>query len=403
MAKYDVTYVCGHNGIIYLIGKHKDRQWRLEREAEKLCSECWKKQREEERQREDAAATTENRAAGLPPLEGTEKQVPWAEAIRKSLLSRIESHIREITRNERTARIATRLYNFDPAKVDVALESIRSRKAASWWIDNRGGDAHSALTSDTINLINREYDNIQKERQAPPGAVIEVANAEATVRPKEPKTETVAEISVSSDDTVKISFPEKREDFWQIVKKELGYTWSGRAWERKLTPQNGTPADRAAEAGHTLLAAGFIVRIFDTGIREAAITGAYEPEQTRWIFARVAGAKKYTGWFVIEWKRPDDLYAAAKKLPGSRYDSPFVVVPPEQFEQVLDFAETYGFSLSPGAQRAAETARTAKEAMLVVSVEPSKLKPDPIKVGTKPPVLEVPEEVKVDETLRDKD
>ena len=390
MAKYDVTYTCGHTGIIDLWGKSRDRKWRLDREEEKRCPDCWKKQQDEEREKENAAAIAENQAAGLPPLEGTEKQVPWAEAIRSKSLKKIEAYLQSPREDWEEELLSQE-------GIEVGLKSIRTRTDATWWIDQRGEVENKHYYA--LMLLKEEYETVKNEQEAPPAAVVEAANTEATVRPENPKTETVAEISISGD-TAKIRFPEKRDDFWQIAKKELGYRWDG-VWERKLTTQNGTPADRAAEAGHVLLGAGFIIRIFDEAIREAATTGAYAPEQTRWIMARVADAEKYAGWFVVEWKRPDDFYAAARNLPSSRYDSPSVVVPPEHFEDVLDFAEKYGFSLSPGAQRAADAARAAKESALVARVEPAKK--EAFKADTKPLALDAPEGVEVDESLRDDD
>src|SRR6185437_6784356 len=98
---------------------------------------------------------------------------------------------------------------------------------------------------------------------------------------------------------------------------------------------------------HTLLSKGFIIRIIDDALRAAAVAGTYTPECTRWITKMVNG--QYAGWFCITWPRGDDLYDAARRLPGSRYDAPRVVVPGEQFEQVQDFATRYGFQLSAGA------------------------------------------------------
>lgn len=45
--KYDVTYSCGHTGVIVLFGPTRDREWKLRRETEKLCAECYQKKREE--------------------------------------------------------------------------------------------------------------------------------------------------------------------------------------------------------------------------------------------------------------------------------------------------------------------------------------------------------------------
>ena len=47
------------------------------------------------------------------------------------------------------------------------------------------------------------------------------------------------------------------------------------------------------------------------------------------------GSGKYKGWFAIEWRRNEDYYEVARKLPRSRYGKPFVVVPQEYFDEVL--------------------------------------------------------------------
>ena len=96
------------------------------------------------------------------------------------------------------------------------------------------------------------------------------------------------------------------------------------------------------------MAAGFCVRIFDEDLKNMAINGSYRDEQTRWITKRISG--EYTGWFAIRWHRyRENFYREVKRIAGSRWSSPNVVVPPEHFEEVLDFAEMYGFELSDGA------------------------------------------------------
>lgn len=49
MAKYDVTYACGHTGVVSLFGPNKDRERKLEWLAGQLCPACWgEKKRAEE-------------------------------------------------------------------------------------------------------------------------------------------------------------------------------------------------------------------------------------------------------------------------------------------------------------------------------------------------------------------
>lgn len=48
MAQYTVTYSCGHEGTERLIGKMTERRRHIEACANKLCPDCYRKQREAE-------------------------------------------------------------------------------------------------------------------------------------------------------------------------------------------------------------------------------------------------------------------------------------------------------------------------------------------------------------------
>lgn len=125
MAKYAVERRCGHVETISLYGPYREREYALEREAEKLCYECYVAERESR----NRAAAKENAAAGLPPLQGTEKQVLWAEAVRREILDRDLAATREAF-----GRIA------DPARRALAerwLGQVLGKDSAGWWIDRR--------------------------------------------------------------------------------------------------------------------------------------------------------------------------------------------------------------------------------------------------------------------------
>ena len=113
------------------------------------------------------------------------------------------------------------------------------------------------------------------------------------IRPPQPRTATIARIYTSGA-TVVVEFPEKREDFRDLI-KSLDYEWGGAAWQRPLNvAQHGAPADRAAELGHRLLAAGFCVAVAGREIQAKAIAGDYEPEARRRVVVRARG--DYGGW-----------------------------------------------------------------------------------------------------------
>jgi hypothetical protein len=388
MAKYDVECPeCGTTHTVQLYGSGKDRQWKLDN-FDWTCDDCKAKARHEQNE----AAAKVNQEAGLPTLIGSEKMIAWAETIRESKFDTI----RKVLSGDMDYLSISAFWGdlkIDHPLVPGAIEALKSKTSASWWIDNRELKAGYILQQ-----IIKEAPFAMPADDTARGAEVE-AKAEAMVRPETPITETVAEIRIT-DKAIEVIFPEKREDFRQVVRFGLGYSWNKdkSCWLKVLGLKTGSAQDRAVEIGNKLLAAGFSVRIFDADVRSRAIAGQYEPECHRWIMKRTAN--QYAGWFSISWPREEDFYKAAKKLPGSRYDKPDVVAPPEQFEQVLDFAEMYGFKLSPGAQELAETARKTRDAALTAKVETRNedLPPEP---GKKPRKLAVPENVGVDNEFKE--
>ena len=77
--KYEVKMSCGHTETIQLFGKCADRERKIEwLERYGLCEECKKEQAAKEIKKAEEA--------GLPELEGSEKQIAWAAKIRNGFL-----------------------------------------------------------------------------------------------------------------------------------------------------------------------------------------------------------------------------------------------------------------------------------------------------------------------------
>ena len=378
MAKYNVTQSCGCTTRHDLIGPHKSREWRIKILSEKPCDSCWREERERRNAEQNAEAAKANRELELPALIGTEKQIPWAESIRLRLLRAVD----EVLQIRGDLR--------DHPHMPAVLDALYAETRASWWIDQR--DTHPIeVVSHLLRTQPAPVDHIPIAERA-------TVEAEATVRPERTITNTVAEIRASGS-AVQILFPERRDDF-RLLMHELRYHWKETAWKREIGPFNGTVADRAAEVGHQLLSAGFAVRLYDPVLRSQAIAGEFEAEVRRWV-KKAVGNNPYAGWFVISWPRGEDFYKAAKRITGSRYGKGGVYVPPEQFEEVLDFAEVHGFRISDGAAELAEAARQVRENALVAYVKARKVRADPPVPGAIPPRLIVPEEVGIDAALRD--
>ena len=89
MAKYTVTRACGHDEVVVLFGKGRDREWRLENvEPSKLCTECYQVELARQREKENQEAAEAAKEMSLPELTGSEKQVTWAETLRLTFLDK---------------------------------------------------------------------------------------------------------------------------------------------------------------------------------------------------------------------------------------------------------------------------------------------------------------------------
>lgn len=338
MSWYYGTYSCGHEGRTNIIGPTKNRQWKADREFEKLCPECWEKQKQEEREKTNAAAAEKAKEMELPDLTGSEKQVAWANTLRQALIEGFERML-----DGSISESVAKRHDITIERLRVLLDHILTTKtSASWYIESRGFGI-----AEVISWLDAMPKEQQIETEKP---IIEEIKKESTVWPENCQYKEPAEIKV--DDTkVTITFP-KDETFRKIV-KGLEFEWGSGYWFRKIDKFNGPASDRAAELGNKLLNAGFPVTITDNIIRQNAISGNYQPEQKRWIYIRTKG--DYEGRFAINWgERDEKLYNMARKLPGSKWSSPSVIVKINYWQEVEDFARLYGFKFSEGALEAIE-------------------------------------------------
>lgn len=131
--KYDITYACGHTGTVNLYGPNKERERKISwLESRCLCKEC--------EEAENAKRRAEEKAQlGLPELEGSEKQVKWADDLRHEfytaamdLKTKMEMALlqQHHPRHDEAIQIT-----HDYAR-DVGIV-MHEAKDARFWIDNR--------------------------------------------------------------------------------------------------------------------------------------------------------------------------------------------------------------------------------------------------------------------------
>jgi hypothetical protein len=352
MAKYPVTYGCGHEGVLHLAGKDADRQWEIRRAEEGLCPECYEAERIAARAAKNAASKAASEELGLPALTGSIRQVEWATTIRQQTAELLEQKFRP-------AISAGNKGTFDRA---VAM-LFADRTSASWWIDRR----ELAISGDCIRKELGPY--IEAATAAPEGGVLPVPEPPAPekhiVRPEDQQHSVPVEV-LYSENRVEVHAP--KNDALRELVKSLGYTWDGECWARKITFKSGSAEDRAAELVNRLLAAGFAVQTADEALAQKAAAADFKPEVSRWVSLAVKG--RHAGKLFIDWtERNDALYQRARRLPGAQWDGAIksFIVPAAAYREVRDFAEMLGFGLSAGAEEVLREQQALAESALRVT------------------------------------
>lgn len=162
MAHYDAKYSCGHEERIELFGKTSERERRIEWLQERPCTECWKKERAAEaeaRRNKEAAMIVEklgNDAAeainalshATCTLEGSAKQVAWAEDIRSKCIAQAFDQLRDLVACIPGKATAQQSAAF-AARCKAIASTIANKSSAAWWIENRD-DITKAVAREVI-------------------------------------------------------------------------------------------------------------------------------------------------------------------------------------------------------------------------------------------------------------
>lgn len=283
-------------------------------------------------------------------LRGSEKQIAWANDIRRDFIAQ------EIDPLLGKSTLTPTLPKFTIDYADLRSYAVQI-SSAKWWID-----ARFTGFSYTMRQLIIAYARARQNHARTLKKTVEVpTQPDVPVTAPESATHTgVAEISVSDDE---VSVLYGRDDDYLSIVKALHYRYDGarKRWYKVITSKTGSATERAAELGNRLLNAGFAIRIKDPQIRAAAVRGDYAPETTRWIDAVPAGGS-YAGWLSISWGREErDMYGHARRLRRSKYDHGKVVVPATEWQDVMDFAGIYGYSLTDAARAAVEAQQRSME------------------------------------------
>lgn len=357
-------------------------------------------------------------AFNLPELQGSAKQIAWAEQIRSRhnylLSSMLDTwgKIKNLPSFKEQGNITRREFDscggdvsflffkqvVNPIKnilgVDFNFQEVcaayMAHASAHWWIDHR--EAMTSAMQETVeDMAKAAAPQIIEEQTQE-----EIdARSESLILPRgERASETIAEISERGD-TIQVSFPEKNEEF-RTVCKSLGLRWQAteHVWACSLISWGETPEDRIAELAAALVSKGFVCSVFNETARKMALDGSFKPRISRMVSVRGEGL------IVITWRKEDDLYRAARQIPKSRWDSALgaVTAPVGVIAAVKDFADEYSFALAPSFRDAWQKHQEMLSRGAILDKE---YKIEPITASTERPQLNPPVDPAVDLTLLD--
>jgi hypothetical protein len=141
MAKYTITHTCGHTEEVQLFGKMEDRERKIKWLESQECDECRKA-------KANAEAAAAKEARGLADLEGSEKQIAWANTIREKAYKCVDA-LAPFASNPQAK-----------AMMDGWKAKMDAETSAKWWIDNRNDlptDSHPAAARESVRMFNELF------------------------------------------------------------------------------------------------------------------------------------------------------------------------------------------------------------------------------------------------------
>jgi len=317
----------------------------------------------------------------FPKLIGSEKQIDWAGDIR------IERH-RELSEFLDPKSPWPSLWSDHFSGIShyqgVSEEAARWRRAeivniarsipsAHWWIETRQLGLRDFLLEafdwvrvrkinmPTLDKLGEpENDKFMEGMIVPPnshGAIAEIQEHQGRIRVR---------LSVFDEEAI------------DILKKHF-FLWvdTRKIWERivKWDPGRDLRQDRAVEIGVLFLQNGHAVFITDKRLRERVATGDYQPEVLRRI--EVSKSERWGTRFRLLWTGEKDAVTLARlvtKIRGSKVYPDAAYLPSSKFEEVEDFVEAHGFTLTDGARELISQERRTKS-LRMVGVDPGPASP----------------------------
>lgn len=359
--------MCNDCGIEYKVdlrGPVKDREWKLQN-TKWICNDCQEKRNNIKYQAAIDYASQNDMAS----LEGTEKQIKWAEVIRMNIIEEVK-HIAVEKIIDKTFFLFS-IYGFtegfsrrEKKQVFASCKEVLYKKAiielseissASFWIDNRKSD-YSEIIGKIMGLIYKGQTEADvKSEKLKVNQIEEEKKVNNTIVNPSAITTHVVEVQAKPSNEIEINYTAGYDKALANLLYKYNYKWTKEGWIKKHQNYNGTTENITAEILSVIYEAGYNIRCNQKNIREKSLSGSFSREKTKIVACRKSG--KYSGWFVIIWNKvkDEDYYSTAKTITGSKYDNSNIIVPPESWIEVKKFAENNDFFMTESAEKAYNT------------------------------------------------
>lgn len=356
MAKYNVTYKCGHEGVVNLVGPHVQRQNRIEYLEGTVCPSCYQKEQEELAEKYD-------KANDLPELTGSEKQVEWARSIRRNCLQNFESLCTQWEEDGRKA-VGEIVYTLDNRESEIdklyqeyadiicdSMSYISEQTTARFFIDNRddfptkndGGYSLIYGSSHTSNFKQvlkrwaeayRDAHDIQKIEAEKEEKEIE-QRVQVTVEPVNKEHDTI--VTLRKKDSGVHLYSEYDRDLVDVIHEfPLKMKWNKTSWVFTVEEFRGTFESVMAEFGNILLRKGFIVVFPNQEIADMAVSGNFK-RYIRNAFYKIADRDDY---IVLKYNEDDDdVYMTIRNIPRANTMSGKSIIDVASYESIEELME----------------------------------------------------------------
>lgn len=280
----------------------------------------------------------------LPKLTGSEKQIKWADKIRKGYLKKFDleafySDKEQFDKNEKELdklealfeETGDKKYDHDLYKLESIQyklsKKIKKDELLELCFLNETSSKFYIETSSLENLLEKLENDSER-----------VENYKAD---KKEEAEEKKDVQVKLEEnkvTVKITNSNLGGKPLKEVVKDQGFTWGHYCWELIVNEFNSPAADRAVEVITALEKEGYSIS-YPSSIKEKVEKKEFNKVSKKWVYVS-------NGKLGIKFPKNSTLFNHLRRIKGFEYKDYSITFPISSATEILDFASENNFSVS---------------------------------------------------------